>query len=159
MMEMVRRREVHDQVDPRTRAFIGNPKERGKEISNSTWRTALTLAAKCMENGKWENIPSRVFLAAYAILHERVYGFAPEELTPKERYIAAAAVGRMLFNNFDEDAKEMAEFLRWTWMRESDREKWRRENQRSGQRIGWRLQFHPHLLSDYRADKMRRGHG
>jgi hypothetical protein len=131
-------------------------KQRTKTIADGAWEKACNEARAMMRSADWNEATPRHFVAAYAMLHERVYGAAPGELTPTVRLQAAGAAGRMLKQEFDGDNAQMAAFLHWTWMREKGREDWRRANRREGGRIGWRLQFNGSLLTDYRVDKARK---
>lgn len=120
-----------------------------KSISDGPWEKARRQAAEMIRSGHWEDAIPRHFVAAYAILHEMVYGVAPAELTPVSRLRAARTASLCLQREFGDDAAEMADFLRWTWTREREREKWRRANGREGGRIGVYLQFGA-LVTDYR---------
>lgn len=141
------------------RGFLGEPKTkktRRGTISDSQWGRMRDAVDAYMQLGDWANATPRDFVVLYAILHERVYGVAASELTPAERLHAAGAAARMLAREFAGDPNEMAEFMRWAWQREAVREKWRRDNNRDGGRIGWRLMFNGSLLTDWRLERTRR---
>jgi hypothetical protein len=130
---------------------------RSKSIGRNGWEKAAEEAAERIRSGEWEGARALVYVAAYAALHERIYGVEPSELSPKERVYAAGAAGRMLVDEFDGDEGAMADFLRWTWRREKDREDYRRKTKsESSFRIGWRLQFGGSILADYRVAARRR---
>lgn len=128
---------------------------KSKTVSDRTMRKAADEAEFCMRTGEWAAARPLHFVALYAHLHERVYGAAPLELGPTERLHAAGMAAQMLKKHFGHQAAEMAEFMRWVWTREQGREKWRRDNDRPGGRIGWRFQFNGSLLTDYRVDQAR----
>jgi len=130
-------------------------KPRAKTISEGSWEKALKQAREMIASGEWDDALPRHYVAAYALLHEKVYGVAPAELTAAARLRAAGLVAGCLDRQFGGDKAEMAAMMRWTWQREVAREKWRRENDRSGGRIGVHLQFGA-CVSDYRVDKARR---
>lgn len=109
------------------------------------------------EQGDWAGARPGHFVALYGACHEKIYGFIPSELeSGKEYALAILAASRMLRSEFEGKSEIMVEFMRWAWKREEGREKWRRDNGKSGQRLGWRLQFNGSLLSDYRVDLARR---
>lgn len=96
------------------------------------------------------------FVGLYAMLHEAVYGVAPDELA-NDWTPAVKAARKMFEEEFDEDVRAFVAFIRWTWVREKKREKWRRENGRDANRIGWRLQFQSRaMLTDYKVALARR---
>lgn len=108
----------------------------------------------------WEGATAGVLVALYGLFHERVYGAWPTELdAPKVWSLAAMAAARWQRDEFGGDARRTVVCMLWFWMREEGREKWRRENGRDGQRIGWRLQFSGAVASDYRVSLARRGGG
>lgn len=144
----------------RVAAFLGPPREkkaRSKTISDSAWRRIKQIVEKRLESGEWEQATGRDFAALYDVMHVLVYEVAPAELGPSERVHAATMAARMLDKQFAGNAVEMAEFFRWAWMREQEREKWRRANDRSGARIGVRLMFGGVILTDWRVERVRKG--
>lgn len=109
--------------------------------------------------GIFDDADPRLMVGLYSALHELVYGVAPDDLA-RDWSQAVAAAKRMLDQQFSDDAPRMTMFLKWTWAREKDREKWRVENRRDGSRIGWRLQFQSlSLLTDYKVFIARRVNG
>lgn len=117
---------------------------------------AMGVAKECAASGDWSEATPRVFVALYALLFERVYGLPTADLTPKSRVLAEAAAKRLLRVEFDEDPVRMAEYMKWSWGREKEREEWRRANQRDGRPLGWALMFGGALLNDYRLALSRR---
>lgn len=131
------------------------PRKKGGTISDGRIRAATAEVLDSMKSGDWADARSVHFVALYAHLHEGVYGAPPAELSPSVRLRASGMAARLLEKHFGGDRGEMAEFMRWTWTREKSREKWRRDNDRPGGRIGWRIQFNGALLDDYRVDIAR----
>lgn len=132
------------------------PKRRSTGISAASMTKAHKEADRRSTEDEWEGAKPLVFVALYALLHEHVYGVPADELKPQDRKLAAFASGRMLKREFEEDATAMANFVRWAWKREAGREKWRRDNGRSGFRLTWRLLFAGgYLMTDYRLDLLR----
>ena len=128
---------------------------KSKTVPNKRFTLATDEAVQRMRDGDWEGTGTLTFIGLYAYLHNAVYGCEPGELGPTERLRAAGMARRMLDRDFDGDAAAMADFMRWCWKRESDREKWRRETGNEGGRISWMLQFGGKLLTDYRVDLAR----
>lgn len=138
----------------------GPPKKRARSISEARFRAVLVEMGDLVKANDWKDATAVHFVALYAYLHDQIYGFAPGELTARERMAAAGAASRMLSASFDGDPDDMVDFMRWTWRREASRERWRRENHRPGGKLTWRFQFSGRALDEYRADLMRsRGKG
>lgn len=140
--------------------FLGPESKSGVRLKTTIppkrWARCMREVDEMMNSGDWSDASPAVFVALYALLHERVYDVEPAELTPKERLHAAGAAARLLLHTFGGDKSKLAEFMRWTWMREAKTEKWRRDNIQPGRRIGWRLQFGQALVTDWRLDSSRR---
>lgn len=116
-----------------------------------------TEAEQFRKDGAWEKFTPGHFVALYGICHERVYGCWPAELTQGAVFsLAKFAAVRILKHEFDDNVGAMRAFITWTWMREQRNEQWRRDNQKEGRRIGWKLQFSPTLVSDFRVDLSRK---
>jgi hypothetical protein len=130
-------------------------KTKNRSLGEAAWRKAKEDAARRMESTDWTGSQCRTFLAAYALLHEQIYGVEAEELTPTERQFALPIIGNFLHRKFNDDPNLLAAFLRWVWVREKGREEWRRQNNQPGRRILWRLQFSGSLLTDYKLDLAR----
>lgn len=145
---------------PRIEDFLGEPPSekriRAKTISDSAFARATREATEMIHGAlAWDEAAPRHFVALYAILHERVYGVAPCDLTPVGRLHAAGMAARLLEKQFGGERVELYEFVCWTWKREEKREKWRAEKGCEGGRIGPRLQFSGALLADYRVEAAR----
>lgn len=99
-------------------------------------------------------------VALYEWCHEQVYGVRPAELSTKATWRAAMfAAGRLMQDEFRGSPVALVDFIRWTWVREKQREKQRRHDPACAMgRIGWRLQFvTKHLVTDYRISIAREG--
>lgn len=130
---------------------------RPSSIGDASWLKAREQADGMMRGGDWTGAIARHFAAAYELLHERVYGVAPAEMTPPYRSISAAMAARLLEKEFGGDPDKMADFMRWAWSREKGREEWRRKNNGGrGGRITPRTMFGGYLVTDYRVDVARR---
>lgn len=109
------------------------------------------------ESGDWSAAHGGHLVALYEWLHAEVYGVATSELAVRrQRAVAASVAGAMVKREFAGDYGEAVRFMKWAWEREQEREEWRRANGRSGQRVGWRLQFGGALVTDWRLDEARR---
>lgn len=99
-------------------------------------------------------------VALYEWCHEQVYGVSPAELSTKATWRAAMfAASRLMKDEFRDDPIAFVDFIRWTWVREKQRERQRRADPACATgRIGWRLQFvTKHLVTDYRISIAREG--
>jgi hypothetical protein len=123
--------------------------------SASGMRRAIDRAKEMQEANDWQGAGAAELVGLYAVLHEHVYGVAPEEVA--DVWLAAvSAAKRMLERDFEGSVESMVDFLRWTWRRERNREKKRAANGDGSFRIGWRLQFVArNLMTDYRVDAKR----
>jgi hypothetical protein len=128
-----------------------------KTVGASVFNRARTEAEEMKRSRDWSGATARHLVALYDLMHEQVYGVEALELGPAERHKAMLLAGNFVKHHFGGDVEACVAFLRWVWTREMDREKWRRENGRSGQRIGIRLMLSTSLLTDYRVDLARRG--
>lgn len=108
------------------------------------------------ESGDWSGARPAHLVALYGWMHRAVYGVEAAELDGKAFAQATAMAGRFIEREFAGKPAAAVEFIGWVWKREAEREKFRRENGREGGRIGWRLQFGPHMLTDYRLSLARR---
>lgn len=141
------------------RAFVAakesKPPKR-KTIPPAAMARATAEMEEMKRTGDWSTALPRHFVAAFEAQHVLVYGVADAEMNGATRMMAAGAAHRMLQHEFGGDQDAMALYMRWAWIREEGREKWRRENGRDGGRVGWRLMFGGALLTDYRLDQQRR---
>lgn len=120
-------------------------------------RIRFAVEADRFRKDGWENAEPGHFVALYAACHEQVYGFKPHELESGTTYaLARFACSGLLRVHCEGDKEMLASFIRWTWIREESREKWRRENAKDGGRIGWRWQFNASLISEWRLAIARR---
>lgn len=112
-----------------------------------------------MKSDDWANAKASHLVALYSILHEMVYGVAPE-LKGDDLKLAKYAAGSFLKTKCGGKFPKALEFMRWVWTRERGREEWRRNNQIDGKVIGWRLILnHPAMWTEYRVGQERRKHG
>lgn len=118
-------------------------------------RARIGMEARAM-SGDWGDAAPSMLVALYEWLHREVYGVAPAELDGRAWAFATAAAKKLVATEFAGDMADVVDFMKWVWKREEGRERWRREHNRDGSRIGWRLQFFPgYLLTDYRISKSR----
>jgi hypothetical protein len=149
--------EIDDEIresSTRLAASCKPRRARAKTISEAPWEKARRQARDMMASGDWSDAIPRHFVAAYELLHEKVYGVAPAELNSKTRVQASYVAAACLSKQFGGDVAEMAAFMRWSWEREMSREKWRREQGRQGGRLGVSLQFGA-VVTDYRLAMAR----
>jgi hypothetical protein len=107
-----------------------------------------------MESGSWEGVGARALVGLYAVLHEAVYGAAPEDALG-DAFLGAASAAERLARELG-GADRLLDLLRWVWARERAREK--RREPGSGFRIGWRLMFVSRsLVVDWKTDLARQG--
>ena len=114
-------------------------------------------AQQMREQQCWATASPKHLVLLHAMLHEHVYGVAPDSGSGKTFTFASSSATKMLREEFANDPEAMVDYLRWSWQREQDREEWRRKNGRDGGRLDWRRQFAQRcVLTDYRVDQARR---
>lgn len=118
-------------------------------------KEAYDQALKFLEVGDWTPATPIHLVALYLWCHHTVYGVIAGEVQGKEYAIAAKTAKDFLQIQFEGDINKCVSFIRWTWKREEEREQWRRSNNQQGKRIGWRLQFSPSLVTDYKLAMAR----
>lgn len=95
-------------------------------------------------------------VALYRLCHLEVYGVDASELEDGRAWaLAAIEAARLCGREFGGKPEAAVTFVRWVWRREAEREAWRRENGKSGGRIGWKFQFGPVLITDWKIDVAR----
>lgn len=116
-----------------------------------------------MKSNNWSSAKPMHMVALYCWCHKQVYGVDCAELlasgkaTTAARKGAAGAAARMLEQEFGGSPGDMARYINWVFKREVSREKWARENSRERGRMTWMVLFAGRaVLTDYRADKLRR---
>jgi len=133
------------------------PSDKAPKITPAKMRRFLQDALERLGTGNWVGAKPSSIVALYGVCHERVYGCSPAELSNGLTYLlATAAAARQTKEEFGGDPIRAVEFMRWVWVREESREKWRRENGRDGGRISWKLQFGKALVTDYRIAMARK---
>lgn len=123
---------------------------RGEKIS--TLSAAISKAEARARSGEWGDALPPVFVGLYAVCHRLVFGVLPLELEEQAQFRLASklALG-CLHDYFDDDGDAFASFVRWAWKREEGRARYAREQGWDRKRMGWRLLFSAHTVTDYRA--------
>ncbi len=141
-------------------AFTGPPTtKRNRASTGSRRKQYIEEVRDRMARKDWSGVTPGKLVALYWCCHEKVYGVVPVELDKASTWeTAMKRAGLMVKQHFDNDMERAITFMRWTWTREAEREEWRRANTKQGRRITWQNQFiHDHLITDWRAEAMRRG--
>jgi hypothetical protein len=101
-----------------------------------------------IDSREWKAARPRHLVALYVRMHEHVYRTGPSELRGKTWTAACLMAARLLERELGGDVERMVDFIAWAWKRE------KRAHARGGddrRRMGWRLQFSPSLVTDYRV--------
>lgn len=109
---------------------------------------AYEEANRMRESRDWTGARPKHLVALYEQLHRHVYGVPASELRGKVITAARLMAARLLEREFGGDVERMVSFIAWSWKRE------KRAHARGGEdrrRMGWRLQFSPSLVTDYRV--------
>lgn len=140
-----------------SREKMDRRKSKPKTMAAAIFNRALTEVDEMLRSGDWTGAGTRHLVALYDRMHLRCYGVEAVELGPSERFQAGMQASNMLKRHFADDLVSMVDYMLWAWNREIDRERYRRQHQQDGGRLGFRLMFGGHLLSDYRCSLARRG--
>jgi len=132
-------------------------RSREQRRSPSPLASALRVVeARIRDGGGWTN--ARELVGLYAWCHRSVYKVLPVELEAQNEFSAAArAATSMLHAHFDDDMDAAVAFVKWAWQREKGRADWARREKKDRNRMGWRLQFSPRHVTDYRVAQSGRG--
>ncbi len=144
-----------DDATSRINSFLGRtPKKRSAGLLR---KKHIEEVRDRMARKDWDGMTPGKLVALYWLCHEKVYGVVPVEIDKTAAWETAMKVaGSMVKRHFDDDMERAITFMRWVWTREQGREKWRRDNNRDGQRLTWRNQFsQDYLITDWRAAAMR----
>src|SRR3974390_61418 len=134
---------------------IERRRSRGFKLSLRNIDKARTEMDEMSSTGDWSSARGVHLVALFAWLHLGVYQVECGDLDAGEWARASAIAQRFCAESFGGDFNACVEYVRWCWSREVGREKWRRENGRSGGRLSCGLVFSNRLLTDYRIDKSR----
>ena len=94
-------------------------------------------------------------VAMHAHLFSETYG-VPTGDPPAFRGAVCRRAASLFEKEFAKNAQEFVKYILWVWVREEQREEWRRKNGRSGATIGAMWQFDQRLVTEYRIDQKRR---
>ncbi len=156
MPRHLRRVDEKSKATARMDAFLGpTPRKRSPGVLR---KKHIVEVRERMKRKDWDGMTSGKLVALYWLCHEKVYGVVPVEIDKTTAWETVMKVaGGMVKRHFDDDMERAITFMRWVWTREQEREKWRRDNGRDGQRINWRNQFsQDFLITDWRAAAMRK---
>lgn len=165
--EMQIRKRVEKRNDPHAVLRV----RRELRVPDAEWERLRDQAIAMMKGEvPWDEAHPKHFVAAYSLLHERLYGVPAVELIPTVRARAAAMASNLMKRCFGaptmSDARaeareerrrareKFAAFLRWSWQREEAIEKKRRANGGHG-RLGWYRQFDGSLVTEFLIDQNR----
>lgn len=103
-------------------------------------------------DGDWTDATPATFLGLYAFLHKHVYKVSPDDLAD-DWFPAFSMAKRCFEKDFNGNAIEMVEFLKWSWARTRVI---RKRNPDSDFRVTWRYQFSRRLITDYKVSRSRK---
>lgn len=109
---------------------------------------SLAEVDRMVASKDWSAARPRHFVALYFKMHAHVYGTEPAELRGKTWTAACLMAARLFERELGSDVDRFVNFLAWTWKREKRAHARGSDDRR---RMGWRLQFSPALVTDYRV--------
>jgi hypothetical protein len=151
-------------------AYKRRKKQRSKATPSSQRKQQILAIEQRIESQKtarteaereacWQGVTAGQLVALYWVCHVKLYGVAPAELEAATTWSnAMKCAGSMVAKQFDGDVQRAVHFMRWTWLREREREEWRKARKIDGKRLTWQQQFiYLNLVTDWRAAKVRVG--
>jgi hypothetical protein len=154
-MNRARQDEIRRQQEAATDALVSKLSTRKPRRASSNKVREQTEA---MIAGDFSEATARHLVMYYAIMHEKLYGVPPGEITDstpiarKNMQGAESAARRMLREEFRENPVDMASFIYWIFKRELFKRTKAKDNGRppSDFRPGWRLVFSSRTMyTDY----------
>jgi hypothetical protein len=132
------------------------PKNPGKKRS-STWNRDEVRAqlAEMIRTDNFVVATPKHFVELFCRMHEQVYGVPDLEMTiVKKAMIAAVSCKRVMKKYFEDDPRQMAEYMRWVWTQQHY-EQVKRKNRNEdmgviGFRVSARYQWSEGLITQYR---------
>jgi len=116
----------------------------------------VAQADEMVKSGEWNDARPVHFVGLYKLLHQWCYG-VESQLSGMTFMAASSAAARMLRSSFGDDRSAFLDYLRWTWGRERETEKWRRDNGKPGGVMSWQRVFlQTGMVDRYRVEQERR---
>lgn len=117
---------------------------------------AVDDAKRRAASGEWAGAKGATLVGLYAFCHRLIYGLLPEELREAPQFRAASkAAATFAHAHFDDDLGAVAAYIKWAWEREKKKHTWALRNGATRNRMSWRLQFSPSLLTDYKIERQQ----
>lgn len=128
------------------------PKSREKRAKPLTEvDVAIRDAKRRAASGEWAGSKGSTFIGLYAMCHEMVYGVIPDELYSAGMFRAAAkSAANALHELFDDEPVRVVLFIKWAWEREKRKNEWALRQGFDRNRLSWKWQFSPNMLTDWR---------
>ncbi len=142
----VRKPFFDDSASPKKKAKKFNPK------NSRAFTDAVANAREFMSTlaGKnWDGVTHETLLGLYAVLHERCYGFTPDDVCEEWAIVLRQLKGWLEKYSFS--IERGVAFLRWYWSREIRL----RNSNPERTRVQWRWVFNTQSALDYRAARGR----
>lgn len=103
----------------------------------------------------WSEAKLLHLIGLYVVAHEHVYKVPPLEMDGATWFLARRAAEKLVEECFAGNIENAMKFVQWAWVREGEREEWRKSKGIPTTRLGWRLLFSKHLLTDYFVNLQR----
>lgn len=124
---------------------------RGRSVPKSRIEEVRRQAEEMRLKDDYSRATAQHLVMLWAWCHEATYGVAPA-MSGKDWQLASFAAGRLVQLEFDGKPERAVALLRWTWKKEAERLKWLKENGRTVNPVGWRLQFSAQQVVRWRAN-------
>lgn len=128
-----------------------------RPFSGEPWKRFESECRAMSRSGDWSAATPAHLVALHEDMHRRVYGVAAT-MNAAARKRASLFAGQRVSRDFSGDVVAAAEFVRWAWVREEEREEYRkRTNSESSFVLGYAYLFAgAKVLDEYRVSLARR---
>lgn len=125
-------------------------KNQRKTVSSSSFERTKEEFERMLEDDDWDRCEARHLIAFFEQAHTICYGVEDASLDAQTRYKAVRTADAFVKREFSGNFVKTVAYFRWLWLRESGREKWRRENSVQGGHVTWYTAFSGKTLTEYR---------
>ena len=110
-----------------------------------------------VDGDDWVGLLVSELVGLFSWAHEAIYGVPCDSELAQHRVAAVVAAGKLVADEFNGSTEQAAEYMRWVWAREEQREHWRRANTGYGKVLTWRQVFVDRaLVTEMRLDLARK---
>jgi hypothetical protein len=149
------RRSLLDNIEEAAEKPASKRKRLPPRIKPSNIDAAKEEVLGFIERNTWAMAETIHLVGLYVVAHEHVYKVPPLDMDGAAWFLAKRAADKLVEECFANNVEYAVKYLQWVWMREGEKEEWRRRNGTATYRLTWRLVFSRQLLTDYFVNQQR----